>query len=499
MHSNVAIAHFLACYYQHMCGIVGVVSRKSPAALDVYECLQSLQHRGQDASGIVTHDTRFFHEKRGEGLVREVFSAEDMVALKGSAGLGHVRYRTAGSLSLDAAQPFFVNAPLGIYLVHNGNLTNTAELTAVVSQKSRYLRSNSDSEILLNVFADALAGAIRSVAISPHSVFAAVGVTMNQLRGAYACILLIDKVGLLAFRDPHGIRPLMLGSRGKGANRDFAFASEDAAFPAASFRPVRDVQPGEAVLIDLKGKLHSMQVRKGSLSPCIFEYIYLARPDSAMNGISVYKTHLRLGRLLGRQIRKAKVPLDVVIPIPDSARPEALEIAHKLGIPHREGLVKNRYIGRTFIMPDQKTRAVSVRRKLSVIPLEFKGKRVLLVDDSIVRGTTIRQIIAMCREAGAKKVYVASAAPPVRFQNVYGVDIPTRHELVAHGKSIEKIRKAIGADGLFYQTVPDMIEAARVGNRRITRFEDSVFTGDYVTDDVTPAYLRRLEKNNHHG
>ena len=291
----------------------------------------------------------------------------------------------------------------------------------------------------------------------------------------------------------------MLGSRGKGMNRDFALASEDAAFPAASFRPMRDVQPGEAVLIDLKGKLHSMQARKGSLSPCIFEYIYLARPDSAMNGISVYKTHLRLGRLLGRQIRKAKVPLDVVIPIPDSARPEALEIAHKLGIPHREGLVKNRYIGRTFIMPDQKTRTASVRRKLSVIPLEFKGKRVLLVDDSIVRGTTIRQIIAMCRAAGAKKVYVASAAPPVRFQNVYGVDIPTRHELVAHGKSIEKIRKAIGADGLFYQTVPDMIEAARVGNRRITRFEDSVFTGDYVTGDVTPVYLRRLEKNNHHG
>lgn len=478
----------------HMCGIAGVFSHKNPAALDVHECLMALQHRGQDSAGIVTHDTHFFHEKRGEGLVREAFSYSDFQRLKGCAGLGHVRYRTTGSLSLDAAQPFFISAPLGMYLVHNGNLTNTGALRKSVSQQSRYLRSNSDSEVLLNVLASAFEESLRGRAVSPRAVFSAVGLMMGQLQGSYSCIVLIDKVGLLAFRDPHGIRPLVLGVREHASGSDWAFASEDSAFPPAQFSFVRDVKPGEAILVDTNGRLHARQVCAGALHPCIFEYIYLARPDSTLNGISVYKMHLRLGKALGKQIRKRGVPLDVVIPIPDSARPEALEMAHELGIPHREGLVKNRYIGRTFIMPDQKTRVASVRRKLSVVPLEFKGKRVLLVDDSIVRGTTIKQIIAMCRDAGAKEVHVASAAPPVRFQNVYGVDIPTRQELVAHRHSIEKIRRIIGADGLYYQTIPDMVEAARFGNKRITRFEDSVFTGDYVTRDVTPKYLRTIER-----
>ncbi|OGG60786.1 amidophosphoribosyltransferase [Candidatus Kaiserbacteria bacterium RIFCSPHIGHO2_01_FULL_56_24] len=485
-----------------MCGIIGVVTTKTPAVLDLHECLVALQHRGQDAAGMVTLDKDFFHEKRGEGLVREVFTSEDMQRLKGNAGLGHVRYRTAGPLSIESTQPFFSSAPYGMYLVHNGNLTNTEELRSFVTKRlRRYLRSSSDSEILLRVFAHEVEETLRKSpkASSVRSVLQAVGKTMDKLHGAYACIVLIDGVGLLAFRDPHGIRPLVLGSRGKGPKRDWAFASETAAFPAADFETERDLNPGEAVLVDLKGKVHSFQARKGELNPCIFEYIYTARPDSIMNGISVYKARLRLGRLLGKRILEVGVELDVVIPVPDSARPEALEIAHELDIPHREGLVRNRYVGRTFIMPDQTMRVASVRRKMSAMPLEFEGKRVLLVDDSIVRGTTITKIIRMCREAGAREVHVASAAPPVKFQNVYGVDIPTRRELISHGRTVEQVRKAIGADGLYYQTIGDMIEAARAGNPDITRFEDSVFTGDYVTGDVKTAYLRELENHNHHG
>jgi len=480
-----------------MCGIIGVVTKDTSVAPDLHEGLVSLQHRGQDAAGIVTLNGRFFHEKRGEGLVREVFSTRDLQILVGSSGLGHVRYRTAGALSLEATQPFFVSAPFGIYLVHNGNLTNAESLRRRVADKfRRHLRSSSDSEILLNVFADTIERVLRRApkVSARAAVVQAVGLTMDQLQGAYSCIALIDGVGLLAFRDPHGIRPLVIGSRGKGSARDFAFASESAPFGAIGFGVERDVRPGEAVLIDPSGRMHAVQVRKGALNPCIFEYIYIARPDSIINDVSVYKTRLRLGRALGRRIREAGGAFDVVMPIPDSARPQALEIAHELGIPYREGLVRNRYVGRTFIMPDQKTRTSSVRRKLSVVPLEFEEKRVLLVDDSIVRGTTMKQIIAMCREAGAKEVHVASAAPPVRFQNVYGVDIPTKRELVAHGRTTEEVRRAISADGLFYQTIPDMIEAASAGRLPIKRFEDSVFTGKYVTDGVTPAYLRSLEE-----
>lgn len=480
-----------------MCGIIGVATRNSPAVHDMHECLMSLQHRGQDAAGMVTLDGRFFNEKRGEGLVREAFTLEDMLRLKGPIGLGHVRYRTAGSLSIEASQPFFVNAPCGIYLVHNGNLTNTEKLrTSVLDKSRRYLRSNSDSEVLLNVFADALERLVRNApdVSSLDLINEAIGRTMDLLEGAYACLALIDRVGLVAFRDPHGIRPLVIGVRKEGTKRDWAIASESAAFASSGFEFVRDVQPGEAVIIDLKGRLHSFQAREGKWNPCIFEYIYVARPDSIMNDISVYKTRLRLGSLLGQRIKETGAIFDVVMPVPDSARPQALEIALTLDVPYREGLVRNRYVGRTFIMPDQKTRAASVRRKLSVVPLEFEGKKVLLVDDSIVRGTTLRQIIGMCREAGAKEVHVASAAPPVRFQNVYGVDIPTKGELVAHGRNIKEIQKALGADGLYYQMMSDLIEAAQVGNPRITRFEDSVFTGEYVTNSVTPAYLKKLEK-----
>jgi amidophosphoribosyltransferase len=482
-----------------MCGIFGIMAREKNVSLDIYEALTMLQHRGQDAAGMVSFDGRYFHSKKDVGMVKDVFTEGDISALVGSAGLGHVRYPTAGSLSAKEAQPFFVNAPFGMYLVHNGNLTNTEELRERVTAKyHRHLRTDSDTEILLNVFANALYKIIKEKPkMDPtDAVFEAVCMTMDRIRGAYSVIVIIDKVGLVAFRDPHGIRPLALGKRSiaPGAE-EYAFASEDIAFAPIGFEPIRDVAPGEAVLVDFDGNLHTHQCQKGTRNPCIFEYIYLARPDSMIENISVYKTQLRLGDALARQIKKAKLPIDSVIPVPDSSRPAALQIAHALGVKYREGLVKNRYVGRTFIMPDQITREKSVRQKLNAIPLEFERKSVLLVDDSIVRGTTMKQIIKMCRDVGAKKVYVASAAPPVRFPNVYGVDMPTRTELIAHDRTIEEVQKMIGADKLFYQTVRDMIKAARHGNMEIKRFEDSCFTGDYVTGDISEEYLDKLEKS----
>ncbi|MDP2650235.1 MAG: amidophosphoribosyltransferase, partial [bacterium] len=417
-----------------MCGIFGIVAERGNVFPDIYEGLTMLQHRGQDAAGIVTFDGRYFHSKKGNGYVREVFGEYDAHTQLGSAGIGHVRYPTAGTLDAKEAQPFFVNAPFGIYLIHNGNLTNTEELRGRITGKyRRHLRTDSDTEVLLNVMANALYKTLKEKEdMSPiDAVFEAVCMTMERIRGGYSVIALIDLVGLRAFLDPYGIRPLAMGTRGK---KEWAFASEDIAFSPIGFERERYVAPGEAVLVDFEGRVHTRQCQTGTLTPCIFEYIYIARPDSMLDGISVYKTQLRFGRLLAEQIQAAGILIDSVIPVPDSSRPAALEIAHHLGVKYREGLVKNRYVGRTFIMPDQNTRERSVRRKLNAIPLEFKDKSVLLVDDSIVRGTTMKQIIKMCREVGAKKVYVASAAPPVRFPNVYGVDMPTRAELIAHGK-----------------------------------------------------------------
>lgn len=479
-----------------MCGILGIASRDTEVFAEIYDGLLMLQHRGQDASGIVTYTGEFFRERKENGLVKDVFGPADAETLTGRVGMGHVRYPTAGSLSATEAQPFFVNAPYGIYLVHNGNITNTAEQREKVTGKySRHLRTTSDSEILLNVLADKVADAIKvnGNAEPIRNIFAGVKMTMERVQGAYSVLCMIAGVGMLAFRDPHGIRPLSLGKRpAQGAGDDYCIASEDVAFGINGFEKVRDVKAGEAVLIDLDGKLHTFQAVEGKLTPCIFEYVYLARPDSMMDGVSVYKTQLRMGQALAKQIQESGLEIDSIIPVPDSARPVALEVANSTGIRYREGLVKNRYVGRTFIMPGQAERQKSVRRKLNAIPLEFKDRNVLLIDDSIVRGNTIKKIVQMCREAGAKKVYIASASPPVKYPNVYGIDMPTKHELIANGLSIEEIRDELGADALFYQKLEDLIWAAQEGNPDIQGFDCSCFDGNYITG-VTEEYLAALE------
>jgi len=446
---------------------------------------------------MVTHDGEFLRERKANGLVKDVFRAEDAEHLQGRVGIGHCRYPTAGSMSAAEAQPFFVKAPYGITLVHNGNITNTAEQREKVKGKySRHLRTDSDSEILLNVLADKISDAIKVMGTgnARQTVFAGVKMTMERVQGAYSCIALVDGVGMLAFRDPNGIRPLSVAERTSDMfGSDYAFASEDVAFGINGFKKLRDLRPGEAILIDLEGKLHSHQCVAGELTPCIFEYVYLARPDSLLDGISVYKTQIRMGQTLARQIAAARLDIDAVMPVPDSARPVALEVANITGLTYREGLVKNRYVGRTFIMPGQGQRQRSVRRKLNAIPLEFKDKNVLLIDDSIVRGNTIRKIVEMCREAGARKVYVASASPPVKFPNVYGIDMPTKRELIADGRSIEGIRAELRCDALFYQKLEDLIWAAQEGNPDIERFDCSCFDGHYVTGSVSEAYLDGLD------
>jgi len=465
-----------------MCGIFGIISQKDEVSVDIYEALMMLQHRGQDAAGIVTFDGHFFHEKKDTGLVKDIFTETSIETLKGTSGIGHVRYPTSGSLSAQNAQPFFVNAPFGMYLVHNGNLTNTKELREKIQSKyKRHLRTDSDSEVLLNVFANALFSIEKRSTDQDiiENIFNAVKMTMQRVEGAYSAILLIDQVGLLAFRDPHGIRPLALGKQGG----DYAFSSEDIAFAPAGFETIRDVRNGEAVLVGFDGKMHSKQITSQKHTPCIFEYIYLARPDSMLDGISVYKTQLRLGKALAQQVSKSALKIDSIIPVPDSSRPAALELAKALKIPYREGLVKNRYIGRTFIMPDQDTREKYVRRKLNAIPLEFQDKNVLLVDDSIVRGTTSKKIVLMCREAGAKKVYFASAAPQVKHKNIYGIDLPDKRSLVANNRTTKQVCDYIGADRLFYQTIDDMVTAAKEGNPKIKEFEMSVFDGKYIEED----------------
>ncbi len=482
-----------------MCGILGIASRTDPVFAELYDGLLMLQHRGQDASGIVTFGEGFFHERKANGLVKDVFGPKDAETLTGNIGMGHVRYPTAGSLSAAEAQPFFVNAPYGIYLVHNGNITNTEEQRAKVTGKySRHLRTTSDSEILLNVLADKVADAIKvnGNADPIRNIFAGVKMTMERVQGAYSVICLIANVGMLAFRDPHGIRPLSVAMReAEGEGDDYAFASEDVAFGINGFQKLRDLKPGEAILIDLEGKMHTFQAVEGKLTPCIFEYVYLARPDSMLDGISVYKTQIRMGEALAKQVAESGLEIDAIIPVPDSARPVALEVANATGIRYREALVKNRYVGRTFIMPGQQERQKSVRRKLNAIPLEMKDRNILLIDDSIVRGNTIKKIVQMCREAGAKKVYIASASPPVIYPNVYGIDMPTKHELVANGRSLEEIREELGADALFYQRLEDLVWAAKEGNPEIEQFDCSCFDGKYVTGSVSPEYLDSLESS----
>jgi amidophosphoribosyltransferase len=479
-----------------MCGIIGIVGRESVSPR-LYDGLTLLQHRGQDAAGIATcHDGRLVL-RRGAGLVRDVFSSSDIQRLDGRMGIAHVRYPTAGTSGQAEAQPFYVNSPYGIVMAHNGNLTNSDVLQRELFESDlRHINTRSDSEVLLNVFAHELQDLKPSTHLTADMIFATVAAVHRRCRGAYAVIGMIVGRGVFAFRDPLGIRPAVIGERRTDAGTEYCVASESVALQGLGFTLLRDIAPGEAVYIDMDGNLHSEQCAQNPvLSPCIFEYVYLARPDSIIDNISVYKSRMRMGEALARRIllERPDHDIDVVIPIPDTSRTSALEVAVNLGVKYREGFIKNRYIGRTFIMPGQQLRKKSVRQKLSPIELEFSGKNVLLVDDSIVRGTTSGQIVEMARDAGAKKVYMASAAPPVRYPNVYGIDMPAVDELIAHNKTILEIQKSIGADWLVYQTVEDLIEAVRYDKNPIDNFESSCFTGEYVTGDVDGAYLNTLE------
>ncbi len=481
-----------------MCGIAGVVTRpEERAALTLYDALLMIQHRGQDAAGIATSDGNRLYLQKDNGLVRDVFDTAQMSNLVGSMGVAHCRYPTAGSANCQEAQPFYVNSPYGIVLAHNGNLTNTRQLTEeLFTNDLRHLNTNSDSEVLLNIFAHELAvrGKLR---LCHDDVFDAVSAVHRRCHGAYAAVGFILGYGVFAFRDPQGIRPLVLGRRqDPGGFISHMVASESVALTANGYTLLRDVAPGECVILDLAGNLLSKQCAEApSLNPCLFEFVYLARPDSIIDGVSVYKARLRMGEALAEKIAREwkDIPLDVVIPIPDTSRTAALPISYHLGIKYREGFIKNRYIGRTFIMPGQKERRSSIRKKLSPIPLEFEGKSVLLVDDSIVRGNTSQQIVQMAREAGARKVYVASAAPPVRYPNVYGIDMPASYELIAHGRNEKQIAREIGADGVIYQDLSALTEAVKRGNTLISSCEASCFDGAYITGDVTPDYLRAIE------
>ncbi len=484
-----------------MCGIVGVVSQ-GPANQEVYDALLLLQHRGQDSTGIATAEANgVFHMFKAKGQVREAFRTRDMRALLGNIGLGHVRYATKGTASSEEeAQPFYVNAPYGIVLVHNGNLTNTRELTQDLFRNDRrHLNTSSDTELLVNVLANELQHSISGFELDPEQVFQAVERVHERVEGSYAAIALIAGYGLLAFRDPFGIRPLILGTR-KADNGmyEWTVASESLVLENGGFEVVRDVEPGEAVFITLDGQLHTRQCAKSpQLVPCSFEYVYLARPDSVMNGISVYEARLRMGERLADTIAKytPREAIDVVMPIPDSARPAAMQVARKLGVEYREGFYKNRYVGRTFIMPGQAVRKKSVRQKLNAMSSEFKGKNVLLIDDSIVRGTTSREIIQMARDAGALSVTFASAAPPVRYPHVYGINMPSRHELVAHGRTIPEVAKELGCDYLVYQEVDDLKAAILEGSPDVEDLDMSCFDGRYVTGTVSEEYLSWLESS----
>ena len=495
-----------------MCGIVGVVSQ-GPANQEVYDSLLLLQHRGQDSTGIATAESNgVFHIFKAKGQVREAFRTRDMRALLGNIGLGHVRYATKGTASSEEeAQPFYVNAPYGIVLVHNGNLTNTRELTEELFRNDRrHLNTSSDTELLVNVLANELQQSISGPELDPEQIFQAVSRVHERVEGSYAAIALIAGYGLLAFRDPFGIRPLILGTRradpstssgtgegsGTAVRYEWTVASESLVLENGGFEVVRDVEPGEAVFIDLDGNLHTKQcASKPQLVPCSFEYVYLARPDSIMNGISVYEARLRMGERLADTIAKytPQGSIDVVMPIPDSSRPAAMQVARKLGIEYREGFYKNRYVGRTFIMPGQAVRKKSVRQKLNAMSSEFKGKNVLLIDDSIVRGTTSKEIIQMARDAGALSVTFASAAPPVRFPHVYGINMPSRQELVAHGRTIPEIAEELGCDYLVYQEVADLKAAILEGSPDVEDLDMSCFDGRYITGTVSEEYLAWVE------
>ncbi|HEV7848466.1 MAG TPA: amidophosphoribosyltransferase [Mycetocola sp.] len=481
-----------------MCGIVGIVSPE-PVNQQVYDALLLLQHRGQDSTGIATADGPTFHIHKAKGQVREAFRTRDMRSLQGKMGLGHVRYATKGIADNEQeAQPFYVNAPYGIILVHNGNLTNTRELADQLFRiDRRHVNSTSDTEMLLNVLATELQSQIAGLELDPDQVFTAVSQVHERVEGSYAAIAMIAGHGLLAFRDPFGIRPLILGRRSAGLVGDeWIVASESLVLESAGYEVVREVAPGEAIFITTSGEMYSRQCAKNPrLVPCSFEYVYLARPDSVMNGISVYEARLRLGDRLADTIAQHAPmgDIDVVMPIPDSSRPAAMQVAQKLGIEYREGFYKNRYVGRTFIMPGQAQRKKSVRQKLNAMSMEFKGKNILIVDDSIVRGTTSKEIVDMARAAGANKVTFTSAAPPVRFPHVYGINMPSRNELVAHNRKIPEIARELGADRLIYQEVEDMKQAILQGSN-VTDLEMSCFTGDYVTGTVTPEYLEWVER-----
>jgi amidophosphoribosyltransferase len=480
-----------------MCGLLGAVAR-SPVNQLLYDGLQVLQHRGQDAAGIVTADGDNFQMHKGSGLVRDVFRTRDMLHLVGNAGIAHCRYPTAGSASSFAeAQPMYVNSPFGVVLGHNGNLTNAHQLKReLFRQDLRHVNTDSDSEILLNVLAHELQEACVNIQLDREAIFEAVACVHKRVKGAYAVVAMIAGYGLLAFRDPFGIRPLVVGVARTEQGPEYLVASESVALDALGFELVRDIAPGEAVFIDFEGAFHSRQCADlASHFPCIFEYVYLARPDSMIDGISVYETRLRMGASLAQKIMQehSDLDIDVVVPIPDSSRPSAMELAEGLGKPYREGFIKNRYIGRTFIMPGQEVRQKSVRQKLNAIGMEFKGKNVLLVDDSIVRGTTSKEIVQMAREAGARRVFFASAAPPVRYPNVYGIDMPTSHELIAYGKTDAEIAREIGADRLIYQDLEALVDDCRSVNPAIEQFETSCFSGEYVTGDITPEYLANID------
>jgi len=484
-----------------MCGVVGTISHQ-PVNQLLYDALLLLQHRGQDAAGIATMHGNSFAMHKANGLVRDVFRTRNMRSLVGNAGIGQVRYPTAGSASSEEeAQPFYVSAPFGIILAHNGNLTNAPILRSEMAYRDRrHINTNSDTEVLLNVLADELQKETNSAALDDDSIFKAVVGLNKRVKGSYAVVALIAGFGLLAFRDPFGIRPLCIGRIDTPQGPEWMLASESVALEGLGFTVVRDVQPGEAIYIDMDGNFHSRQcASNASLNPCIFEYVYLARPDSTIDGVTVYNVRMRMGDYLAEKIRaEADVSkIDVVMPIPDSSRPAAMQVAKRLGISYREGFFKNRYIGRTFIMPGQAVRKKSVRQKLNAMRIEFKDKTVLIVDDSIVRGTTSYEIVQMARESGAKKVIFASAAPPVRFPNVYGIDMPTRSELVAYGRTHDEINQLIGADQLIYQSVEDMKKAVQDINPNIKNFESSCFDGCYISGDITEAYLDALEAARH--
>ena len=475
-----------------MCGIIGIVGTTDVAA-QLYDGLTVLQHRGQDAAGIATANGTALRVVKGNGLVRDAFRASEMALLQGRVGIGHCRYPTAGSEGSDEAQPFYVNSPFGIALAHNGNLINTDTLRReVFEQDRRNVNTESDSEVLLNVFAHELD---KQRVLTPDAAFRAIENVIRRAKGGYAVLTVVLGLGLVAFRDPNGIRPLVLGRRQTDAGTEYAVASESVALDVLGFERLRDVAPGEAVVITPRGELHSRQCAEGELRPCIFEFVYFARPDSMMDEISVHKARMRMGVTLGEKILRERPDhgIDVVIPIPDTSRDAALEIANVLGVKYREGFIKNRYVGRTFIMPGQGERAKSVRRKLNPIPLEFRNRVVLLVDDSIVRGTTSQQIVQMARDAGAKKVYLASAAPPVRYPNVYGIDMPSADELVAHNRTEQQIQDLLGCDWLVYQDLKDLEEAVAGPKFPGRKFDSSCFNGEYVTG-IEPGYFERLRQ-----